>query len=482
MTTSKSLSDALYGAVRPEFFRLLSSPAAPLYVDALDALEKAAMHRVSGIEREDALALIQEAVEAHAEVIIDSAETAVLSTRDKARVVLDTFRRAGWIEEEERSDWQKVVHFEPDGHSLIQGLRGIAFRQGAVFSDSLVSVCTTVSGHDPENDPLQAEPWQHLESCVASLQKGIAELRGMQLEIERHTRKQLGASTLKENLSMLFDKFAERIGRACYTELVRARLPLRLADARLRLDSLEEDPDMMSKMQAEVLRRDPELTPEAAETRVRARIEELSDLMESVVPLADAVDHRAAEFARRSLARFRYLQETTSEKRACVQDFFEHLNRHFAGRRVAKLDDGKIEFPKIQIHDVKLVAGMESLYTPRLRKVLGEIDPIEDEASESQQDDAMRRLHAAMRDSMTVARANRFVEDLLPERGSSMASEEIPLRCDEDLADLIACLLHSRAADARYRIEVPRAVADADAAEFDARLHYRIERFTISRK
>lgn len=479
---STTLSDALYRAVRPEFFRILSSPAAPLYVDALDALEKASMHRVEGLDREDAIALIQEAVEAHAEVVIDSAEAVVLSSRDKARVVLEIFRRAGWVEEEERADWQKVVHFEPDGQTMLQGLRGVAFRQAAVFSDSLVSVCTTVSGHDPENDPLQEEPWQHLESCVASLQKGISELRGMQVEIERHTRKQLGASTLKENLSVLFDKFAERIGRACYSELVRARLPLRLADARRRIDSLEENPDLMAKMQAEVQRRHPDFSPEDAETLVRTRLDELSDLMESVVPLADAVDHRAAEFARRSLARFRYLQETTSEKRASVQEFFEHLNRHFAGRRMAELNSEKIDIPKIQIHDAKLLAGAESLYTPRLRRVLGEIDPIEDAASESQQDDAMRRLHAAMRDSMTVARANRFVEELLPERGSSMKSEEIPLRCDDDIADLIACLLHARAADARYRVEVPRAQVDADTAEFDGRLHYRIERFTITRK
>lgn len=479
---TKSLSDALYGQVKPEFFRILSSPAARLYVDALDALEKAAVLRPNGIEREDALALVLEAVEAHSDVVIDSTETAVLSVRDKARVVLETLRRAGWIEEEERSDWQKIVHFEPDAFTLVQSLRGVAFRQAAVFSDSLVTVCTTVAGHEPENDPFVEEPWQHLESCVASLHKGIAELRGMQVEIERHTRKQLGAMTLKENLSMLFDKFFERIGRACYAELVRARLPLRLADARRRLDSFEDDPALMEKMQAEVMRRDYLLTPEQAMDRVRERIEELSDLIESVVPMADAVDQRAAEFARRSLARFRYLQETTSDKRASVQDFFELLNKRFAGRRIAELNEEAAEFPSVQIQDAKLLAGLESLYSPRLRRVAGEIDPLDEEASEAQQDDAMRRLHAAMRDSMTVARANRFIDELLPEPGSSIRSEDIPLRCDDDLADLIAALLHARAADARYRVEVPRERADDDTAQFDKRLQYRIERFTISRK
>ena len=90
------------------------------------------------------------------------------------------------------------------------------------------------------------------------------------------------------------------------------------------------------------------------------------------------------------------------------------LNRHFAGRRLVELDDAGIECPELRIHDTRLLAGVESLYTPRLRRVAGEIEPFDDEASESQQHDAMRRLHAAMRDSLTVARANRFVEQLLP--------------------------------------------------------------------
>ena len=112
----------------------------------------------------------------------------------------------------------------------------------------------------------------------------------------------------------------------------------------------------------------------------------------------------------------------------------------------------------------------------------GEIEPLDDEASEDQQDAAMRGLHAAMRDSMTVARANRFVEQLLPEPKASIRSGDIPLRCEEDLADLIACLLNARASDARYRVEVAREHADADGAEYDAKLSYQIERFILTRK
>ena len=472
------LSTALYREVRPEFFRVLSGTAARLYVDALESLERAALQQVSGVDREDALALFEEAVEQHAEIALEETAGAVLSTREKARAVLDVLRRAGWLEEEERSDWRKLVHLHPNGLAMLATLRRLAFPEAVVFSDHLVGVCTTLA----QRDAVRAEPWQLIESCVASLQTGIAELRGMQTAIERHTRQQLATTTLKQNLEVLFDQFADRIGHACYAELVHARLPLRLAEARRQVEEMEFDAEMLTKMQAEVARRDPTLQSETAMSHVRLRLNELVELLQSVIPVADAVDRRTAEFTRRSLARFRYLQETTSENRARVQELFEALNRHGAGRRVADLDAEIIEFPALRIHEARLLGGLESLYTPRLRRTPGEIEPLDDEASTDQQEDALRRLHAAMRDSLTVARANRFVEDLLPERGASVSSEAIPLRCEDDLADLIACLLHAHAGDARYRVEVPRARSDADTADFDAKLSYRLERFTLRRK
>jgi hypothetical protein len=475
---AQPLSTALFREVRPEFFRILSGTAARLYVDALGLLEEAVTRGLQAIERDDALNLIEQAVEEHAEVPLEDGVDAGLGTREKARAVLEVLRRAGWLEEEERSDWRKLVHLHPNGIAMLQTLRRLAFPEAAVFSDSLVGACTQLS----QRDALYAEPWQLVESCVTSLQTGIMELRGMQKAIERHTRQQLAATTLKENLEVLFDRFAERIGHACYSELVHARLPMRLAEARRQVAELENDADALSRMQAELLRRESALAPETAMSRVHLRLEELIDLLQSVVPVADAVDRRTAEFTRRSLARFRYLQETTSENRARVLELFEALNKFGAGRRVADLDADAIDFPALRLQETRLLAGLESLYTPRLRRAAGEIEPLDEEASDEQQDDALRRLHAAMRDSMTVARANRFAEQLFREQGPRVESHDLKIRCEEDLADVIACLLNAHAGDARFRVEVPRAMADNDTAQFDSKLSYRLERFTLTRK
>jgi hypothetical protein len=479
-----ALAANLFREVRPDFFRVLAGPLARLYVDTLDALEREATRRNQGLEREEALSVVEQVVEQYGEleIVTDDPVMQVATTRERARLVLETLRNAGWLNEEERADWRKLIFFDSNGILLLQALRKMAFPEAAVFSDKLVSVCYTLANHDALAD----QPWAQVESCISSLQDGLAELRGMQKSIERHTKQQLAASTLKENLAVLFDQFAARIGRTCYAQLVHARLPSRLAEARRATDALESDADLLTKMQTEVMRRDrdPSLSPETAMARVRLRLNELAELLDLVEPLADAIDRRTAEFARRSQARFRYLQETTSENRARVQEFFETLNRHFAGRRVSELNELDVEFPALLLHDTRIIGGMESLYTPRLRRAAGEIAPMED-SDPRQQDRALAQLGNTIRDSLTVSRANFFVAALPGKKGAKIDSSELlrdHVHNDEDIANLIACLLHARSADADFEIRVPRHETESDEGHFDAKLQYRIERFTLLKK
>ena len=66
-----------------------------------------------------------------------------------------------------------------------------------------------------------------------------------------------------------------------------------------------------------------------------------------------------------------------------------------------------------------------------------------------------------------------------------MASADL-LRTDDDLADLIACLLHAGAREAKFRVDLPR---DIDDATTDARVVESVlagtrvlEKFTLTKK
>jgi len=139
------LAATLFREVRPDFFRVLSGPLARLYVDALDMLEREASERNQGLDREEALGVLEQVVEQHADLASAGEElvSKAVTPREKARAVLETLRVAGWLQEEERSDWHRLIFFEPSGTMLLQALRKIASPDAAAFSDKLVTVCIT---------------------------------------------------------------------------------------------------------------------------------------------------------------------------------------------------------------------------------------------------------------------------------------------------------------------------------------------------
>ncbi|MEI7819999.1 MAG: Wadjet anti-phage system protein JetA family protein [Verrucomicrobiota bacterium] len=463
------LSADLFSQIRPEFLRLLGSSAAGLYLDAADEVERETALRAGPLARDEALAIVERAVERNGEIEIEDA--AAQTVREKARAVLDRLSATGWLMAEDRADYSRFVLVEPDAAVLLEALRKIARPGAVVFSDALVGTCNALRN----TAALAAEPWQTVQKCIQDTRQGERELRAVSKSVERHTRRQLGAQSLRENLSVVFDEYAANVGRGAYAELVRSRLPTRLPEAREAVERLQFDPELLAKMAAELARREG-CEHATAMARVRNHLHELSQALDRIVPAADEVDKRTADFTRKSLARFRYLQEVTGEHRATVQAFFEKLNAHFGGRRVVDAEAEITGLPALLVTDIKLPAGLESLYTPRLRHALGEVEALDDEVGADALERTQRQLAATLRDSLTVARANRFATDAFEKLGSPVSSRDLltsnaekDWRVSKDeLSHVVACLLHVGARDARYRIQLEREL-DLDTPEMPGR-------------
>jgi hypothetical protein len=481
-----SLADQLFREVSPGFFRVLASGSATVYLDVLDALEREASERHEGMRREEALAIVSEILAQHPAFAPHESEIAGarpeqfsgLPLQEKARRVLDHLGRPeiGWLLDEQLPNWERLVRFDAHGVTLLDALRKIARPDAVVFTDKLQGVCSALA-----NQGAFAEsPLAHLDNCLTLARGGLGELRGIEKSLKRLTQRQRDATTLGEIYGVVFDEYAEQVGRTCYAELVRSQLPARLDEAHERIRTLSTDTELLHKMQHEVMRRDG-LEAQTAMARVRNRLNELARALELVQPLADEIDRRTAEFARRSLARSRYLQEVVGERRSQVKDFFERINVTFQGWRLGDLNDA-ISLPPLLLPDARLLSGRDSLYEPPRRQALEENPAVDDEASEGQRNQAKAQLGAVVRDSLTVARANRLVEKLEGGKGARIPSSNVPLRNEDDMADVIALLLHAEAGDARYRIELPRAQAELATAEFDRKLNCRLEKFFIIKK
>jgi hypothetical protein len=433
------------------------------------------------MSREESLAIVMSVLEQHPEFAPENDEGGEgagdfvsLPPKERARRVLDYLARKdiGWVEDSQLPDWQRRIRLDAHGCVLMDALRRIAHPDAVVFTDPFVGVCATLANVEA----FAKEPFAHLENCLKGATIGLRELRGMEKSIERFIRRQLASRTLGESYAVVFDQYAEQVGHECYAGLVRAQLPARLDAARDRILAILSDSDLLSAMQAEVMRR-ANVEPSVAMARVRSHLQELEDKLEFVQPLADEIDNRTAEFTRRSLARSRYLQEVIGERRGQIKEFFEKINQVYAGHRLmdmAQLED----MPPLLLPSARLLAGRDSLYEPPRRRTIEENAPVSDEVTEAMRDFAKAQLGGAMRNSLTVARANRFVSQLPGGKGARIASADLPMRNDDDVDDVLALLLHSESSESRYRVETP----ESELAARDRKLNYLFDRFFVIKK
>jgi len=479
--SDEHLSTALFRETRgAAFFRVLAGKNAPFYVDALTALEREASDHPDGVSREVAIGIIEETLEAHPGIEFDQDE--LLESRDlreKSRNLLDVFVKSHWLEEPPRRDWRRMILFDAHGSTLITALRKIAWPDAAVFTDKITGVCSMLA----DEVALSDQPWQTVENCLSNVREGINELRSMQKSVQRHTRKQLEEETLQGNLAVVFDEYTDQISQSCYAALVRARLPTRLPESVQRIVTrIIDDTTTLNAMQEEVLKRHPDISAESARARVLSELDDLIEQLDQVLPMADEIDRRTADFTRRSLARFRYLQDVTGERRTEMKSFFESANRALAGRKLQRSSSTLPNLPELLLPAVKLPAGLDSLYSPPRRHAPLEEDPFEDEVSDEDRASGLDDMQRTIRDSLSVARANRLVKSMPGGKGERIESDAIELPKGAAAGDLIALFLHAEAPDARYRLDVRRVSEENLSPSLDTIKDVFVERFAVIKK
>jgi hypothetical protein len=505
---SDLLSTHLYREVREAaFFRVLTGRNAPTYVDVLDALDRESSARADGIDRHEAIEIICDVLGKHPEYQIEEDEppapkpspspgeaapntapnTALSAApsaapnaalRELARRALDYLTRCRWLEEPPRKDWRRRLYFDAHGATLIATLRQIARPGAVVFTDKLVAVCAMLANEEQ----LTEQPLQTVEACLDNTRAGIGELRTMQKSVQRLTRAQLDQDTLRGNLSLVFNEYADQIGHGAYAELVRSRLPIRLPQAVRRIgERLFNDGAAMAEMTNEQLRRCPGMSADSAVIAVRLRLDELVYLIELVLPMADEIDRRTADFTRRSLARFRYLQDVTGERRSEIGAFFQQVNHHLQGRRLSS-PWTLPELPSLRLPETRIPAGQDTLYTPHARSVAGVQHAMDEEVTDADRTEGLRDMERALKESLSVRRANAFVGLLPGGKGERVSSADLPIADEAHLTELIAVLLHAESAEARYRLEPARVSAEDKEPPLDALPGARVEHFDLIKK
>jgi len=131
---------------------------------------------------------------------------------------------------------------------------------------------------------------------------------------------------------------------------------------------------------------------------------------------------------------------------------------------------------------VKLPAGLDSLYSPPMRRAPAEQEAFEDSAEDDDREAGLETMGRSLRDSLSVLRANSFIATLEGGKGTRILSADLPIHGESGFTDLISLLLHSESAEARYRIVMDRTEDEEKPPVLDALEGCVVERFSVIKK
>ncbi len=467
-----SLSQHIFDDTPARFFAVLTWRYGRLYIDALDRIEEIQRHRHGvGLTRAELIEVCQDIINTSNP---DTTEAADDEKNLTAPEMLRQMLHCHWLEAPKRSDYQRVYYLDNRAELLLESLRRMAHPEQVTFTDKLHLVCSRLMDPNAFTD----HPLSDIESCNDNLRYGLQELRSLQQGMARLTQRQLRSDSLKENLQVLYDDFSENIGQRCYKQLISLNLPVRLPLIKEQLTNIEQNPVVIAKMEVALQKRRPELTENEIAARVSNLIRDAISMLESVEPQSEAVDRKAADFARRSFARFRYLQEVSSGRRSEMRSVFEKINNHYSGCKMAHLPE-QLQLPALKVPSVGLLSGLESLFAPRTQRKKYERQSLADLYDEDileDHDHAVVEMQENINSSLNTVRANRFYQTLcVPSQG--LNSDSIVTDSEEWLLELAGLLLHGDTSESEYTISSPRETfQEPTQSEKDG---YLIDQFTI---
>jgi hypothetical protein len=472
-----SLSTNLFSELSSKFFGVLTGPNARIYIDVMDLIERELPARGDSLERAEVLELIDRVLAQGIAFHADEEEEVHEDETHPAGRILKRLITANWLEEERRSDYRREIFVESSAQALLEAFRQIVSQNVASFTGKLRLVCdklaTLIYPHS-RTDLI----WEELKDCLSQVRTGLRELRLIRKQVERYAQRQLKTVTVSDALKIIYDEFSRLITQQCYRELIHARLPERLREAMQGLTALEQDEIALQKLRDDCLRNVND--PGQAMTEVLRTIEELSLLLGDVEPTADRVDSSTADFARRSRSRIRYIQDIGSSRRQQIKVIFDYVRENLGTLRISDLEEN-LTLPPLLLSDAGLI-GISSLARSRRHVPASARKPVAAPLTDDEKETSLREMEKNLRNALRLDRANKFVTRLDLEPGEVITSKDMPITTEDDLLDVVSCLVFASSSGANYRLITKREQDPGTPLVHDLKAGFEIERFEVKKK
>ncbi len=472
------------------FFRPLSRPTAAIYIDCADRLVEAA-DEGGQIPHAEARGLIRDVLLQHPEVQLDEDEGGQFrDLNQRASQFFNKLIEVHWLEPRRVSLDEHYVLIVPALRQLLRLLRELAEHRPAELKDfaaTLRSLCRDLLT-DGALDPNKLGP-EEMRQTVKDLLERVGragdQMHAVETLVLQHSTAQRTSTSAQETLQRFLVEFHVGEHMVCYDALQEAGLLPRLNQARSVAQEALYDPFTKQRL-AEGLAKHLDLDDTAAYVEAERWLVRLDRQFAAIPVKQRLIDGRMAEFSRLSAARYSYQTEMRGRRPEQVKAYLDEAARLHAGQFFADL----ASTPGMNLLSpvVEVFFGADSLSRPRRLRLPVDLS-FEKLASEADPEGAKDEIRRRNLSVLTPQRAVRFIERHLPAKGVRISTEQLQVRLEDDLLDLLAVLAFDRGAASgshrpvRWRIHPMRADfgVEPERVQRDAEGDRLVERFTIER-
>ena len=484
------LSQRLAPLFQHGFFRLLARRSAPLYVDCVERLDEAS-DEGGQLAHDEAIAIIREAVVGHPSVQLEEDEGGGFSDlRQKAGQIFNQLLSAKWIEQRSISLDERFVVLSPSLGPLLTLLRELAEQDLAELKDfaaTVRSICETLLA-DGALDAARKSPEelrQTVKELLDRVRRAGQQMRALEGVILKYSEEQRASASPGETLQRFLVDFHEGEHMVCYDTLERGGLLPKLKQARLVAMDALADP-LVKKKLADGVAQHRSLDESASYGEAEEMLSRLERSIWGLSTKQRIIDARIGDFSRLSAARYRYQTEMRGRKPELVRAYLSAANEKHRGGSFADLsrEAGMGLLSPL----VETFFGAEALARPRKARPPVDLNltrPSGDEDSA----EALERIRRQNLYAVTPQRAARLLEKYLPKKGDRISTEQLEVRNEDDLLDLMAVLAYERASASagrrqmRWRVNAARAEfgLEPEKIPMDVAAGRRVERVTVER-
>ncbi len=486
-----SLSQRVFQLVGQEYFRPLTRPSAPVYVDCADRLVDEAGD-AARLPYADALSIIREVIAQHPGVVLSDDEGAALrDVRQKAGAFFTRMLAAGWLEEQTLGLQDRWAVISPGLRPLLRLLRQLAEDDAAelrTFADTLRSACDTLSQAGILDPALHSG--DAMRSTVTDLNQrlehAIEQLHNVEKLVGIFEQRQRNSTTAAETLQVFYGEFSHGQHMVCYDALRRGGLLARLQAARARVADARDDALTKQRLAEGFASHYDCDEPESWQMAATALLK-LERALGGLRLRAEAIDARMAAFNRLSQQRYRYQTELRGRRPEIVKTFCAKINSLHAGQRFRDLADKDPEFQP-RCPEVRFFFGAESLWKKRRPRAVTDLTFTGGRATPADAAAVLADWQEKQRLALTPLRAARLLERLLPAGRKRTATDQFALSDLDELLDLLALAAYDHAPavngrSVRWSVTGPRRAAglQPDSLPRDPQAGWNIDRMEIER-